>query len=96
MNVLLDTNILRADIGVRSGRFDILRDYIRRTQSRILLPQLVYDEIRAVYSRELAERAGKAAAASAAVVDFMPHRPPRESVLAQDTAVEVAAYSEYL
>ncbi len=56
MDVVLDTNILREDFWMRSGRFKVLFDYLKKTQSRIIMPKIVYQEIAAVYERELTSR----------------------------------------
>jgi hypothetical protein len=56
MEVILDTNIYQEDFGMRSGRFQILLDYLRKTQSRITLPKVVYQELRANFERELRSR----------------------------------------
>ncbi|MBN2412421.1 DUF4935 domain-containing protein [candidate division KSB1 bacterium] len=53
MDIILDTNIFVADYKMLSHRFKILFDYLYRTKSSIIIPQLVLDELEAVYEREL-------------------------------------------
>ena len=53
MIIVLDTNVFRADFLMRSATFDILLDYVARTDSRIIVPQIVFDELMANYEREL-------------------------------------------
>ena len=96
MNVLLDTNILRSDPGTRSSRFEVLRDYLCRTQSRVLLPRLVFDEMRAVYSRELTDRAVRMAGATTSLAAFLPHRTDLAASPSFNIEAEVQAYAAYL
>lgn len=96
MNVILDTNILRADIGARSGRFDVLRDYLTRTKSALLIPRIVFDELLAVYSREVIERASKSAAAASALADFLPHRVSELPPSIGDVGIVVREYGAHI
>lgn len=57
--VVLDTNVIQEDFLMRSGRFQILFDYVKRTQSGFLLPQIVLDELAANYEREVRSRLAK-------------------------------------
>jgi hypothetical protein len=57
VRILLDTNVVLEDPLMRSKRFDVLREYARATESVIVLPQLVFDELSAAYSRRIRERA---------------------------------------
>jgi len=56
MDVVLDTNIFREDFLMDSSRFRILFDYLRKTDSKVVMPQIVYEEIAAVYEREISDR----------------------------------------
>ena len=56
MNVVLDTNILREDFLMESSKFRILFDYLKKTNSKIIMPKIVYQEIAAVYEREISDR----------------------------------------
>ena len=56
MIIVLDTNVLHDDFLMKSGRFAILLDYVKKTQSKIILPKIVYDELAATYERELSKR----------------------------------------
>ncbi len=56
MNVVLDTNILREDLPMKSTKFNILFDYIKKTNSKVIMPKIVYQEIAAVYKREIIDR----------------------------------------
>ena len=57
--VVLDTNVIQEDFLMRSPRFEILFDYVKRTRSDFLLPQIVADELFANYERELRSRVAK-------------------------------------
>ena len=57
--VVLDTNVIQEDFLMRSGRFQILFDYVKRTQSGFLLPQIVLEELAANYERKVRSRLAK-------------------------------------
>lgn len=56
MDIILDSNIITADFLMRYDRFEILFDYVRRTQSKLILTRIVIDELKANYERELSKR----------------------------------------
>ncbi|MBC8262847.1 MAG: DUF4935 domain-containing protein [Anaerolineales bacterium] len=56
MKVVLDTNILWQDLPLRSRKFEMLFDFVTKTRSEIVLPQIVYQELEAVYRREAERR----------------------------------------
>src|SRR5438128_1785891 len=56
MDVILDSNIYRSDILLRSKEFDILLDYLDKTNSWLFIPQIILDEIKSLYERALSER----------------------------------------
>lgn len=96
MNVVLDTNIYRQDLAVRSARFDILLDYLRKTGSRIVLPRLVYDELAAHLARELREVENRARAAHRDFSRLMPHRQSLAPLSTLDPDKEARDYMQYL
>ncbi len=53
MRVILDTNIIRQDMLLRSPRVDLLLDFLSKTRGRLKIPDIVYQEIRALYVREI-------------------------------------------
>jgi hypothetical protein len=59
MNVVLDSNIYCSDFFMGSKRFEILFDYLKKTNSKLIVPQIVYQEIAAVYERELLSKMNK-------------------------------------
>ncbi|MFH6983648.1 PIN domain-containing protein [Marinoscillum luteum] len=56
MDIILDTNIFRADIPLKNKDFDVLLDYLERTGSNLVMPQIVLDETKSLYKRTLIER----------------------------------------
>lgn len=56
MDIILDSNIYRADISLRSKDFDILIDYLHRTNSSLIIPEIILDEIIGLYRRTVMER----------------------------------------
>lgn len=53
MIVILDTNIIRQDLLLRSPKIDLLLDYLSKTRGRMMLPDIVYQEARGLYVREI-------------------------------------------
>lgn len=41
MLLVLDTNVLQADFQMRTPEFAILLDYLRKTQSKVVVPRIV-------------------------------------------------------
>ena len=60
MDIVLDTNILRADLLLRSKDFNAIQDYLERTDSLIYLPKIVIEEIQEIHSKTLNDRISKA------------------------------------
>lgn len=56
MNILIDTNIIRKDLKLRDRNFDILLDYLSKTNSIVILPQIVTEEIAGLYKRLVSDR----------------------------------------
>ena len=61
MDIILDSNIFRGDFSLRSKDFDVLNDFLRKTTSRLILPQIILDEIQLGFTkRTLSERSQEA------------------------------------
>lgn len=56
MDIVLDSNIFRSDFNLRSTEYNIILDYLEKTHSTIVLPQIILDEVKGLYSRVLTER----------------------------------------
>ncbi|MFA6358056.1 MAG: PIN domain-containing protein [Candidatus Omnitrophota bacterium] len=59
MDIALDTNIYFSDFFMKSKRFEVVFDYLKKTNSKIIVPQIVYQEIATVYEREFANKLDK-------------------------------------
>lgn len=53
MDVIIDTNIIRKDLKLNDKNFEILVDYLNKTNSRIIFPSIVIEEIKGLYKRVL-------------------------------------------
>ncbi len=53
MNIIFDTNIFYKDLLLKSGRFDILLDYAKKTNSIVVLSKIVFEEALAAYEQEV-------------------------------------------
>jgi hypothetical protein len=91
--IVLDTNIIQADRFVRKVGFEILRDYATRTQSTVVLPRLVVQELEWNYRRLLTE---KLQAVKSAVTQFHRFSLNEISVSDFDIEKEVGAYLQHL
>lgn len=56
MDIVLDSNIYRSDLMLKSKDFDIMLDYIYKTNSSIILPQIILDEVTSLYKRTLTDK----------------------------------------
>src|SRR5687768_15042471 len=56
MLIVLDTNVFQADLAMGTGNFAILFDYLRKTNSRVVMPQIVLEELTANVKREVESR----------------------------------------
>jgi len=56
MDIIIDTNILRRDLKLKDKNFDILLDYLEKTNSNVILPQIVFEETIGLYERLINER----------------------------------------
>ncbi|MGZ4864491.1 MAG: PIN domain-containing protein [Halobacteriota archaeon] len=59
MIIVLDTNVIHSDFLMESGKFEILFDYVQKSQSKFVMPKVVYDELAATYERRLRDRLEK-------------------------------------
>ena len=56
MKIVIDTSILRQDFFMNSRKFEMLRDFVSKTEHEIILPEVVYMEIVSLYERKLREK----------------------------------------
>jgi predicted nucleic acid-binding protein len=94
MNIILDTNIFAQDFMMTTPRFELLLDYLKKTKSKLIMPQIVYQEIISLYTRRLKDKLKK----------FKEAKEHLESVLLDvfipdinlEISVEVEKYLSYL
>ena len=55
MDIIIDTNILRQDHLLRSSKFQVVLDYLQKTNSHLVIPTVVKDEMIAIFRRQLIE-----------------------------------------
>jgi hypothetical protein len=53
MDIIIDTNIIKKENFLRSKKFTTLIDYLRKTKSRIILPQIVKEESISLYKKDV-------------------------------------------
>jgi len=56
MDIVLDSNIIRQDFIMKDKNYEILGDYLKKTNSKLVLVQIVLEEVAGLYGRELAKR----------------------------------------
>jgi hypothetical protein len=56
MDIVLDSNIYRNDLLLRSNSFDLALDYLKRTKSSFILPEIIFKETSELYRRDLTAR----------------------------------------
>ena len=56
MDIILDTNIFRTDFMLKSSTFKTFIDYLRKTRSTLIIPQIVMEELMILYDREIYKR----------------------------------------
>ncbi|MBK8812714.1 MAG: DUF4935 domain-containing protein [Acidobacteria bacterium] len=93
MIIVLDTNILHNDFLMRSGQFAILIDYIRKTQSKVILPKIVYDELPATFEREIRRRLKDFLRAKGSLAALLQNSLPEVNISVEH---EVASYLNFV
>lgn len=94
LKIILDTNVIQEDFLMKSGRFELLLDYARKTDSQVILPRLVLEELAANYERELASRFAKLLRAKDQLHGItLDHTVPHVDL---DISAEVAKYIEHV
>lgn len=53
MNVIVDTNILRADFLFQSEHYKLFSEFIKRSKSNLVLPRVVFEEAYYLYKKEM-------------------------------------------
>ncbi|MGA2297665.1 MAG: PIN domain-containing protein [FCB group bacterium] len=53
MDTIIDSNIIRRDLKLKDKGFEILIDYLSKTNSRLIFPSIVIEEVKELYKRVL-------------------------------------------
>lgn len=53
MDIILDSNIFKRDLKLKDKNFEILNDYLAKTNSSLILPKIVFEEIKNLYKKTL-------------------------------------------
>ncbi|MFA6403588.1 MAG: PIN domain-containing protein [Salinivirgaceae bacterium] len=56
MDIAIDTNIIRGDFFFKSKEFEILFDYLKKTESKFIISEVVLQETEEIYRRTLLEQ----------------------------------------
>lgn len=56
MDIIIDSNIIRQDLKLNDKNFEILIDYLAKTNSRLIYPSIVIEEVKGLYKRVLKEK----------------------------------------
>ena len=56
MDIIIDANIIRRDLKLNDKNFEILTDYLVKTNSKLVYPSIVIQEVKGLYKRALKER----------------------------------------
>lgn len=59
MDVILDSNIFRSDLPLKSKEIEVLIDYLYKSKSSLLMPKIILEEIRHLYRRQLIDNINK-------------------------------------
>ncbi|MFT3845790.1 MAG: PIN domain-containing protein [Lacibacter sp.] len=53
MNIIIDTNIIRADFLFQSDQYKLFSEFVRRSKSNLVLPKVVFEEACFLYKQEI-------------------------------------------
>lgn len=96
MDIILDTNIFRSDISLKSTDFDVLMDYLERTDSNLVMPQVILDETKNLYKKTLIERLDNLDKANNKLKSTLLRESTEISTPAIDIEVEVEKYIKFI
>ncbi len=91
MDIVLDTNIIRSDWHLKSKEFDILEDYLKKTDSSFVLPKIILEEIKGLFKRELKAEYDVIAKASSNLNHLLKEELANELVLDFESSTEFYA-----
>jgi predicted nucleic acid-binding protein len=56
LNIILDTNIIRSDFKLKSAEFSVILDYLTKTNSKVIMTAIAFEELTHLYTSELKKR----------------------------------------
>lgn len=95
MDIIIDTNILRQDHLLRSSKFQVILDYLEKTNSHLIIPTVVKDEMIAIFRRHLTELFNQAKNMAAKMDRWCYDDTPRTDIYL-DVEKEVSTYKSFL
>jgi hypothetical protein len=95
MDIIIDTNILRQDHLLRSSKFQVVLDYLQKTNSHLIIPTVVKDEMIAIFRRQLIELFDEARNKAAKIYRWCYDDTPRTD-FHLDIDKEVTIYTSFL
>jgi len=95
MDIIIDTNILRQDHLLRSHRFQVVLDYLQKTNSHLIIPTVVKDEMIAIFRRQLIELFKEARDKAEKIDNWCYDNTPRTD-FHLDIDKEVSTYESFL
>lgn len=95
MDIIIDTNILRQDHLLRSSKFQVVLDYLHKTNSHLIIPTVVKDEMIAIFRRQLVELFNEARNKAEKIDNWCYDNTPRTD-FHLDVDREVATYESFL
>ncbi|MBA7479055.1 hypothetical protein ES707_14486 [subsurface metagenome] len=95
MDIIIDTNILRQDHLLRSHKFQVVLDYLQKTNSHLIIPTVVKNEMISIFRRELIELFNEAKNKAAKIDSWCYDNTPRID-FHLNIDKEVATYESFL
>lgn len=96
MDVILDANIFRSDFLLRSKDFEILLNYLDKSESKLILPEIILDEIRGLYSSIQNERIKDVEKASRNLNLMLTDKKDEIKVKKTNVSENLKKYEEYI
>ena len=59
MDVIIDFNVFISDYWMQTSDFRIVKNYLQKTDSKILLPSIILNEVKGNYERQLSSQIAK-------------------------------------
>lgn len=93
MNIILDTNIYVQNYLLNSRNFELLFDYLKKTNSNILVPRIVFDELLEKYRNSILDQLDALTKTQNRLENILINFNPDNSEI--DIELEISKYSKY-